>query len=393
LSEIDDETSTEEDSQSYNPWIGDPLGNRAEERLAGICYPGDDHLSSGIFDPTRFCVYSVEGDRHIIVESDRDERGDGNSIYIPDRSLRDPRFDVVRWYWVQKAIITGMSELDAMRSAEENLLGSSQMGHAMEEAIEHKLARYCPTEGGQDNDDRFSCEQTEGDIYLIWDFAAQVTMYISHEQLKSGDFNIVEWYMERLEGPDGIELSYMDLPQGEATHLDVECNKATPSGSGYSALERNAAITKDTTRTIPKPVVVVVHVNEQPARALVDTGSLADFMSLNLAEQLQVKRAWLEKPLPIQLAVQGSRSKVNFGVNVRFQYQGTDYQRYFDVINLGNYDIILGTPFLYQHQALVGLNSSRLIIGCKEPKEMRGPQVSVLESHATEVYEESLEKV
>jgi len=237
LSEIDDETSTEEDSRSNNPWIGDPLGNRAEEHLAGICYPGDDHLSSGIFDPTRFCVYSVEGDRHIIVESERDERGDGNSIYIPDCSLRDPRFDIVRWYWVQKAIITGMSESDAVRSAEENLLGSSQMGHAMEEAIEHKLARYCPTEGGQDNDDRFSCEQTEGDIYLIWDFAAWVTMYISHEQLKSGDFNIVEWYMERLEGPDGIELSYMDLPWDEATHLDVECNKATPSGSGYSALE------------------------------------------------------------------------------------------------------------------------------------------------------------
>jgi len=181
-----------------------------------------------------------------------------------------------------------MSESDAMRSAEENLLGSSQMGHAMEEAIEHKLARYCLTEGGQDNDDRFLCEQTEGDI---------------------------------------------------------------------------------------------------------DTGLLADFMSLNLAEQLQVKRAWLEKPLPIQLAMQGSRSKVNFGVNVHFQYQGTDYQRYFNVINLGNYDIILGTPFLYQHQALVGLNSSRLIIGCKEPKEMRGPQVSVLESRATKVYEESLEKV
>lgn len=296
MSETDNETSTEEDSRSYNPWIGDPLGNRA-----------------GIFDP--------------------------------DCSLRDPQFDIVRWYWTQKAILTGMSELDAVRSAEENLLGSSQMGHAMEEAIKHKLARYCPTEGDQDNNDRFSCEQSTGDIYLIWDFAARITMYISHEQLKSGDLNIVDWYMEC---------------------LDVECNKATPSGSGYSALERNAAITKDITRTIPKPVVVVVHVNEQPARALVDTGSLADFMSLNLAEQLQVKRVWLEKPLPIQLAVQGSRSKVNFGVNVRFQYQGADYQRYFDVINLGNYDIILGTPFLYQHQALVGLNSSRLIIGCKE---------------------------
>jgi len=328
-----------------------------------------------------------------VIESEHDERGDGSSIYVPDDSLRDPQFNMVRWYWVQKAILTGMSESDAVQSTEDNLLGSSQMGYAMEEAIEHKLAEYCLTEGGQDNNNRFSCERSEGDIYLIWDFSAQTTMYISYEQLKSRDFNIVEWYMERLEGLDRIELSYMDLPQDETTHLNVECNKTMPSSSGYSALERNAAVTKDVTRTIPKPVVVIVHANEQPARALVDTGSLADFMSLNLAEQLKVKRIWLEKPLPIQLAVQGSRSKVNFGVSVRFQYQGTDYQRYFDVINLQNYDIILGTPFLYQHQALVGLNSSRLVLGSKEPKEMKGPQVSVLESRATEVYEENLEKV
>lgn len=66
------------------------------------------------------------------------------------------------------------------------------------------------------------------------------------------------------------------------------------------------AITKDITRTIPKLVVVVVHVNEQSAYMLVDMASLADFMSLNLAEQLKAKQIWLEKPLPIQLAVQGS---------------------------------------------------------------------------------------
>ena len=174
---------------------------------------------------------------------------------------------------------------------------------------------------------------------------------------------------------------------------DIECNKTAPSNGSYSALEWNAAITKDVTQMIPKPVIVVVYANGLPARALVDTGSLADFMSLNLVEQLKVKRIWLEKPLPIQLAVQGSHSRVNFGISVRFQYQGADYQRYFDVINLQNYDIILGTLFLYQHQVLVGLNSSRLIIGCKEPREMKGPQVSVLESRATEIYKENLEKV
>ena len=94
LSDLGEGTSTEEDSRSYNPWIGDPLGYRAEERLTGICYPGDDPLSPGVFDHTRFCIYPVEGERHIVVESERDELGDDHSIHIPDDQLRDPHFDV-----------------------------------------------------------------------------------------------------------------------------------------------------------------------------------------------------------------------------------------------------------------------------------------------------------
>ena len=73
-----------------------------------------------------------------------------------------------------------------------------------------------------------------------------------------------------------------------------------------SALQRNAATTKDFTCLIPKPIIVVVDVEGQPARLLIDTGSLADFMSLNLAEQLKISKIQLKKPLTIQLAVQGS---------------------------------------------------------------------------------------
>ena len=165
------DTSTD-DSQSYNPWIRDPLGHRAEEQLMRICYPGDDHLSPRIFNPYWFCIYLVKGDKHIMLESERNEWGDSNSIYIPDNLLRDPHFDMVRWYWIQKATLTGMSKPEAMQLAEENLLGSSKMGNAMEEAVEEKLADYCPTEAGQTNDSRFSCERTNKDMYLIWDFAA-----------------------------------------------------------------------------------------------------------------------------------------------------------------------------------------------------------------------------
>lgn len=146
------------------------------------------------------------------------------------------------------------------------------------------------------------------------------------------------------------------------------------------ALQRNTMVTKDLTGLIPKPIIVVVHIEGQPARALIDTGSLADFMSLNFAEQLRIPKIQLKKPITIQLAVQGSRSKVNFGVNAWIQYQGTDYKRYFDVINLQHYDVILGTPFLFQHRMMIGFNSPRVVLGSMIPVPIKGTQVSVLES-------------
>ncbi|EJD44329.1 hypothetical protein AURDEDRAFT_166710 [Auricularia subglabra TFB-10046 SS5] len=63
--------------------------------------------------------------------------------------------------------------------------------------------------------------------------------------------------------------------------------------------------------------------------------------------KLQVKA--LERPIPVQLAVKGSRSKINVEVTARFQYQNIDCEKRFDIANLDNYDLILGTPFLWQH--------------------------------------------
>lgn len=56
---------------------------------------------------------------------------------------------------------------------------------------------------------------------------------------------------------------------------------------------------------IPKLVVVVVYVKGHPMRALIGTGSLANFMSLIAAEQVKAPLTILEKLLTIQLVVQG----------------------------------------------------------------------------------------
>ena len=393
LSELEGDNTTESTTTGdYNPWIREPLAHQAEEQLVGTRYPGDNPLLLGVFNHARFCIYQVEGNRHIVIESKHNECGDGNSIYIPNDLLRNPHFDIVRWYWIKKAMLAGMNGAEARYLANENLCGQPQMGYAMEEVLDLILTEYCPPVTMNGNQGRFSCMQLDKDTYQIWDFSTWVIANVPYEQLRFSDFDVVEWYTDYLECLDEIKLNSMGFQVQINNYLNVKCNKATPSNSSYSALEWNAMITKDTTWTIPKPVVVIIHANGQPACALVNTRSLADFMSLNLAEQLKLKRIWLEKPLPIQLAIQGSQSKVNFGISVCFQYQGADYQCYFNVINLQNYDMILRMPFLYQHQALVGLNSSRLVMGSKEPREMKGPQVSVLESCATEIYEKTWTK-
>ena len=139
----------------------------------------------------------------------------------------------------------------------------------------------------------------------------------------------------------------------------------------YPTLQRNAAQVKGNQRILPKPIVIKVTVNGHPARALLDSGSLGDFMSSTLADQLGIKKTALDVPLALQLAVQGSRSKVNSVTTVRLQYQDIDEQRTFDIINLNSYDLILGTPWMHQHQICIGFNPARVIIGSDDSQPLK----------------------
>lgn len=45
------------------------------------------------------------------------------------------------------------------------------------------------------------------------------------------------------------------------------------------------------------------------------------------------------------------------------KYQGIDEEHWLYVINISSYDLILGTPFIWQHQICIGLNPARVVIG------------------------------
>ncbi len=161
----------------------------------------------------------------------------------------------------------------------------------------------------------------------------------------------------------------------------------------YPAVERNAAVTKYHSRLIPRPLVITVNVEGHPCRALLDSGSLGNFVSSTLVTQLRMKKHELKESLPLQLAVQGSRSKINFGCRANIQYQNVKEERYFDVINLSSYDMILGTPWIHQHKVMLGLNPPCVVIGSARALPLASSEeVAKLSSQAMDLLQDDVEK-
>jgi hypothetical protein len=172
---------------------------------------------------------------------------------------------------------------------------------------------------------------------------------------------------------------------------DLELNGVQVPRGTYPAVQQNTAAVKASC-VVPRPIVITVKINNHPARALLDSGSLGDFMSSMLADQLKVDCMKLDLPLGLQLAVQGSQSKINAGTNVSVKYEGIDEVRYFDIINLSNYDLILGTPWLFQHQTCVGFNPAHVVIGSDVSKELKGSTVTKVASRSLAVDTDEIEQ-
>ena len=78
---------------------------------------------------------------------------------------------------------------------------------------------------------------------------------------------------------------------------------------------------------------------------------------------------------------------------MNFKYQSIDCKRRFDIANLDNYDVILGTPFTYQHKVVIGLNPPCVVVGLKEPTKMNGPDVITISSAAADLLDNGIEEL
>jgi hypothetical protein len=102
-------------------------------------------------------------------------------------------------------------------------------------------------------------------------------------------------------------------------------------------------------RRLQRCIEVTVPINGLPARVLLDGGSNTNMISPEFATVAKAPAIELQEQMTLQLAVMGSRSKINYGTWVPVEFGPVNAKVYFDIANIEGYDAILGTPFLWEY--------------------------------------------
>ena len=64
----------------------------------------------------------------------------------------------------------------------------------------------------------------------------------------------------------------------------------------------------------------------------------------------------LEEPQVLQLGTVGSRSIVKYGAEVKLDLPGVTKETYVDVANFDQYDMIIGTPFMWENKVILNFD-------------------------------------
>jgi hypothetical protein len=140
-----------------------------------------------------------------------------------------------------------------------------------------------------------------------------------------------------------IEGNVLETPRVQAMNDHTEPTRA------FRYALRKPDQTGDRPARDPKSVqcmAIYVNLNGFPAWTLLDTGSTTDSVSPQVAQVAKLPYFQLNNPVTLQLGCVGSRSQINYGVDLQLKVGPVEQDYYLDVANIDRYDCILGTPFL-----------------------------------------------
>ncbi|KAE8245561.1 hypothetical protein A4X06_0g5596 [Tilletia controversa] len=105
-----------------------------------------------------------------------------------------------------------------------------------------------------------------------------------------------------------------------------------------------------------------VSINGHKAKALFDSGSTADLISASFVDAHKISNFKLKEPSPLQLAITGSRGKINRACIVELTHGSCKQQkRYFDILNIDRYDAILGTSYQKDFGVMLDIATNEIV--------------------------------
>ncbi|CAD6915187.1 unnamed protein product [Tilletia controversa] len=120
-----------------------------------------------------------------------------------------------------------------------------------------------------------------------------------------------------------------------------------------------------------EPIVATIKINGHDAKALFDSGSTADLISASFVDAHRLQSFKLEHPSPLQLAITGSRGKINRACFAKVTHGSCkDRSRYFDVLNIDRYDVILGTSYQKDFGVLLDVSTNDVVYKIKPAQEI-----------------------
>lgn len=312
--------------------LGDVLGNTVAALLDFFQpYPGDESVpwSDERRDSVRFLVLRASEEIFTI----EDAMFDAVTI-LPLEYLRVPAFHLVEWYARNRANVLGVEYprvLPIHHFPIEELLADAvqqyfwDVGRDVPMFQEVGIGRVPREPDYLEGPDEFLITIPLGENGL-------------HEIIPEGTLlnprlNLVGWVLKRQlkcilrennrrNGWDYSHRGYYFGTLFDEPDLESEgeyilfCGGVQIPADGMKGISRTASTPRITDRVVARPLVIVVRVNGEPVRALVDSGSLGDLVSTRLVDQLRLKRKELRDPITLQLAVQGSRSMRNSATRI-----------------------------------------------------------------------------
>ena len=153
------------------------------------------------------------------------------------------------------------------------------------------------------------------------------------DEVKSCSMRLMPWTDKLLIQSRVSKLNSPPLPSLNRTRALPKVDKSQPQRE------------KSTQRCVE----ITIKLNGRNARALLDSGSTTDMISPAFVGVNKLPTIELEVPMALQLAVSGSRAKINYGTRAKIEFGPISEERYFDISNIDDYDVILGTPFCWSN--------------------------------------------